>query len=214
MKHKILCTIKSAIYYAGFRGSFLNGKILAGSPATLVDLCSSSFGVVLCRLVTEEPEGRAGWTQIPIGCRVITTVCCDHLVSTPIGRLSSFNSPKSQLQMAQRVRPQRRPGYYNQWTPFSGCTGWCCQSAHCQWAQRKTAPRWQLHLSVWGQEAAATAWITWEQWGGEWHGKFNVYSSTSTNLSCQIERHTVLAHHHLSVNEQALCTAKLKPTDR
>lgn len=31
MKHKILCTIKSALYYAGFKGSFLNGKILADS---------------------------------------------------------------------------------------------------------------------------------------------------------------------------------------
>lgn len=104
---------------------------------------------------------------IPIGrCCVINTVCCDHLVivlwSSLIGWLSSFHSPM--LQMAHCVRPQRQPGYCNRWTPFWGCKGWCCRSAHFQWARRKTAPQWQLHLSAGGQEDAATAWITWEQW--------------------------------------------------
>lgn len=34
MKHKTLCTIKSTIYYAGFKGSLLNGHILADSHVT------------------------------------------------------------------------------------------------------------------------------------------------------------------------------------
>lgn len=29
MKNKILCTIKSTIYSAGFEGSFLNGRVLS-----------------------------------------------------------------------------------------------------------------------------------------------------------------------------------------
>lgn len=134
---------------------------------------------LLYRLVTEEPEVETKVrvkNRIPIGCCVINTVCYDHLViilwSTPIGWLLSFHSPIVQLEMAQCVRPQRPPGYYNRWTPFWGCKGWCCRSAHCQWALRKTAPLWQQHLSVWGQEDAATAWITWEQWGGERGTKF------------------------------------------
>lgn len=65
-------------------------------------------------------------------------------------------------QMARFVRCQKLLGCYNQWIPFWGYKGWCCQSARCRWAQQKTAPLWQLRLLAWGPEDAATAWITWE----------------------------------------------------
>lgn len=82
MKHKILCTIKSAIYYAGFKRSFLNGQILTSLLATggdlicpLCELCSTDR---LLRSQRQE-QGRSE-NRIPIGCCVINTVCYDHLV--------------------------------------------------------------------------------------------------------------------------------------
>lgn len=83
MKHKILFTIKSAIYYAGFKGSFLNGQILAGWLATGVDffvlfvsLCSSDW---LLRSQKKLEQGTSE-NRIPIGCCLKNTVCYDHLV--------------------------------------------------------------------------------------------------------------------------------------
>ncbi len=148
----------------------------------------SSWWVLFFWLVAEESDvgARYKWKLNSIGCCVINTVRSDHLVilrwCTLIDWLSNFHSPMLQIEMAQCVRPQWLPGCYNPWTPFWGCKGWCCRSARCQWARRKTAPLWQLHLSAWGQEDAAAAWITWEQRGGKETLNFNMCPVATTAI--------------------------------
>lgn len=73
MKHKILCTIKSAIYYAGFKGSFLNGPGVKFYLSSL--LCSTDW-----LLRSQKKEQGKSENRIPAGCCVINTVRCDHLV--------------------------------------------------------------------------------------------------------------------------------------
>lgn len=136
------------------------------------DLYSSSLWIVLHWPVTEVSEVGAKWKQISRKMR-----CHKYSMLWPLGDHSVEHSDWLAVKFSLSnfaitngtvcVTPRRPPGYYNQWTPFWGCMGWCCRSARCQWAQRKTAPLWQLHLSAWGREDVATAWITWEKWREE-----------------------------------------------